>query len=100
MKKVFIPSFFFVAVSMMANPVGIDKARIKAASFLNGAMPALTRSQSVCSSEMSLQEVDAGYDHLYVFNNVESGGFVVVSADDKTDAVLAYSESACRATRR
>ena len=93
MKKVFIPSFFFVAVSMMANPVGIDKARIKAASFLNGAMPALTRSQSVCSSEMSLQEVDAGYDHLYVFNNVESGGFVVVSADDKTDAVLAYSES-------
>ena len=78
---------------MMANPVGIDKARGKAASFLNSASPARTRGQSVCSSEMSLREVDAGFDHLYVFNNVEGGGFVVVSADDKTDAVLAYSES-------
>ena len=78
---------------MMADPVGIDKARGKAASFLNSASPARTRGQSVCSSEMSLREVDAGFDHLYVFNNVEGGGFVVVSADDKTDAVLAYSES-------
>jgi hypothetical protein len=92
MRKLFVSSFFFVAVSIMANPVGIDKARSKAASFLNSAMPALTRGQGTCSSEMSLQEVDAGYEHLYVFNNVESGGFVVVSADDKTDAVLAYSE--------
>lgn len=93
MKKVFTLSFLLIAVSMMANPVGIDKARGKAASFLNSASPARTRGQSVCSSEMSLREVDAGFDHLYVFNNVEGGGFVVVSADDKTDAVLAYSES-------
>ena len=78
---------------MMADPVGIDKARGKAALFLNSASPTQTRAQSVCSSEMSLQAVDAGFDHLYVFNNVEGGGFVVVSADDKTDAVLAYSDS-------
>ena len=93
MRKVFILTFLFVAVSVMANPVGIEKARSMAASFLNSASPAQTRAQSVCSSEMSLQEIDAGFDHLYVFNNVENGGFVVVSADDKTDAVLAYSES-------
>lgn len=93
MKKVFTLTFLLIAVSMMADPVGIDKARGKAASFLNSASPVRTRGQSVCSSEMSLREVDAGFDHLYVFNNVEGGGFVVVSADDKTDAVLAYSES-------
>ena len=94
MRKVFILiSTFFVAVSMMANPVGIDEARSKAASFLNSASSAQTRAKSVCSSETSLQAVDAGFNHLYVFNNVENGGFVVVSADDKTDAVLAYSES-------
>ena len=93
MKKVFTLTFLLIAVSMMADPVGIDKARGKAASFLNSASPARTRGQSVCSSKMSLREVDAGFDHLYVFNNVEGGGFVVVSADDKTDAVLAYSES-------
>jgi hypothetical protein len=93
MKKVFTLTFLLITVSMMADPVGIDKARGKAASFLNSASPARTRGQSVCSSEMSLREVDAGFDHLYVFNNVEGGGFVVVSADDKTDAVLAYSES-------
>ena len=92
MRKVFILiSIFSIAVSIMANPVGIDEARSKAASFLNSASSAQTRSKS--SSEMSLQEVDAGFDHLYVFNNVENGGFVVVSADDKTDTVLAYSES-------
>ena len=93
MKKVFILTFLLIAVSMMADPVEIDKARGKAASFLNSASPARARAQSACSTEMSLQEVDAGFDHLYVFNNVEGGGFVVVSADDKTDAVLAYSES-------
>lgn len=82
-----------VAVSMMANPVGVDEARGKAASFLNSTSSSQTRAKSVCPSEMSLQEVDTGFDHLYVFNNVENGGFVVVSADDKTDAVLAYSES-------
>ena len=93
MRKVLFLTFLFVAVSVMADPVGIDKARSMAASFLNSASPAQTRAQNVCSSEMSLEEVDAGFDHLYVFNNVENGGFVVVSADDKTDAVLAYSES-------
>lgn len=94
MRKVFILiSTFFVAVSAMANPVGIDEARSKAASFLRSASSAQTRAKSVCSSETSLQAVDAGFRHLYVFNNVDNGGFVVVSADDKTDAVLAYSES-------
>lgn len=93
MKKVFtLISIFYVAVSVMANPVGIDEARRKAASFLNSASSAQTRAKSV-SSKMSLQEVDAGFDHLYVFNNGDNGGFVVVSADDRTDAVLAYSES-------
>ena len=93
MKKVFtLISIFTVAVSAMANPVGIDEARSKAASFLNSASSAKTRAKSV-SSKMSLKEVDAGFDNLYVFNNGENGGFVVVSADDRTDAVLAYSES-------
>lgn len=93
MRKVFTLTAFFVAVSVMANPVGIDEARSKAASFLNSTSSAQTRAKSVCSSEMSLQEVNTCFDHLYVFNNVENGGFVVVSADNKTDAVLAYSEN-------
>ena len=94
MRKIFILiSIFTAAVSTMANPVGISEARSKAASFLHSASSAQTRAKSVRCSETSLQEVDTGFDHLYVFNNVENGGFVVVSADDKTDAVLAYSES-------
>lgn len=93
MRKIFtLISVFTVAVSAMANPVGIDEARSKAASFLNKVSSAQTRAQSA-SSKTSLQAVDAGFDHLYVFNNGENGGFVVVSTDDKTDAVLAYSES-------
>ena len=94
MRKAFILiSTFIVAISTMAHPVGIDEARSKAASFLRSASSAQTRSKSVCSSEKSLQAVDTGFRHLYVFNNVDNGGFVVVSADDKTNAVLAYSES-------
>ena len=93
MRKIFtLISVFTVAVSAMANPVGIDEARSKAASFLNKVSSAQTRAKSA-SSKTSLQAVDAGFDHLYVFNNGENGGFVVVSTDDKTDAVLAYSES-------
>lgn len=94
MKKVsFLISIFLVSVSMMAEPIGIDEARVKAASFLNSTSSVQRRANSVCSSVMSLQEVHTDFDYLYVFNNVETGGFVVVSADDKTDAVLAYSES-------
>jgi len=89
----FLISIFLVSVSMMAEPIGIDEARVKAASFLNSTSSVQRRANSVCSSVMSLQEVHTDFDYLYVFNNVETGGFVVVSADDKTDAVLAYSES-------
>ena len=94
MKKTFtLISFFFVAIAMMANPVGVNEARSKAAAFLKQTSSAQMRAKSNGSSKMSLQEVNAGFDHLYVFNLADNGGFVVVSADDKTDAVLAYSES-------
>ncbi len=94
MKKIVLTlASLFVVVSIMANPVDIDEAQGRAASFLNSLPSAQAKAKRASSSMMSLQQADAGFDHLYVFNNVENGGFVVVSADDKTDAVLAYSES-------
>ena len=63
MRKLFILiSVFTVAVSAMAHPVGIDEARSKAVSFLHSSSSAQTRAKSVCSSETSLQAVDAGFE--------------------------------------
>ena len=93
MKNLITLTFLFAAVSMMANPVGVSEAQGKAASFLNSLPSAQAKAKRASSSQMNLQQVDAGFAHLYVFNNGENGGFVVVSADDKTDAVLAYSEN-------
>ena len=93
MKNLITLTFLFAAVSIMANPVGVGEAQGKAASFLNSLPSVQAKAKRAGSSQMNLQQADAGFDHLYVFNNGENGGFVVVSADDKTDAVLAYSEN-------
>ena len=74
---------------LMANPVGRDVARAKAAQFLSASKTA--RVKNVQMKEKRLQPVEGGFSHLHIFNIGEDGGFVVVSADDRTDEVLAYS---------
>lgn len=36
---------------------------------------------------------EAGFDHLYIFNNQNGSGFVIISADDAAIPVLGYSDA-------
>ena len=89
MKKFF--TFFILSIfcmGMAANPIGIDQARGKAARFLSESRTA--KIKNVQQLEKSLKPVETGFSHLHIFNNGQDGGFVVVSADDRTVVVLAY----------
>ena len=77
-------------IGMMANPVSLEEARSKAAKFLASSRTA--RVKNLQMLEKSLSPVETDFSHLYVFDNGQDGGFVVVSADDRTESVLAYSE--------
>lgn len=91
MKRTFILALLSViTIGLMANPVGRDMARTKAAKFLCSSKTA--RVKNLQQMERNLQPVEAGFSHLHIFNNGENDGFVVVSADDRTEEVLAYSE--------
>ena len=79
-----------ITIGMMANPVGREEAKEKAAQFLCTSRTA--KIKNLQQMERRLQPVEAGFSHLHVFNNGQDGGFVVVSADDRTEEVLAYSE--------
>ena len=91
MKKIFtlfiLSAFSF---SLMANIVDREEARNRAVQFLNSSNPVKAKARSRQVKNIDLRYVDAGFDHLYVFNNGTNGGFVVVSADDRTESVLAY----------
>lgn len=92
-KHVLLMACFSVSTLLMANPVGLEEARGKAASFLGSVTSGKSGAKKAKAFSAELQLTEAAFDNLYVFNNGPDGGFVVVSADDRTDAVLAYSDS-------
>ena len=94
MKKLLL---FFVGLSigtlLWANPVGLEDARGKAAAFINSVRRGQAGAKKNKARGVDLQQADVSFNNLYVFNYGQDGGFVVVSADDRTESVLAYSES-------
>jgi hypothetical protein len=78
-----------VSLMMTAVNVTSDEARQKALLFLNG-RTASARGQQL--SALHLREVPVT-DMLYVFNVGQRDGFVIVSGDDCTDAILGYSDT-------
>ena len=71
-----------------AAPIGETTARKTAASFLNAQRN--MRDRTVSPEQMS--RINLNYNHLFAFN-LQGGGFVIVSDDDRTMPVLAYSLS-------
>ncbi|MBP5547328.1 MAG: thiol protease/hemagglutinin PrtT [Bacteroidales bacterium] len=84
MKKITIVLTLCLATLLHANPISPETARSIA---LNQLM------KSGAKSDIQLVDVTAltPFKHLYIFNAYDGKGFVVVSADDKTGPVLAYS---------
>ncbi len=92
MKKIYIFLFFSILVGLMCNlsaaPVSEQAARQMAVSFMNGQQN--FRNRSVTSEQLT--RVNWSYNHLYAFN-IQGGGFIIVSDDDRTIPILAYSSS-------
>jgi len=69
-----------------AGPIDGNAARQRAVTFMNGKVGS-TRG---ALSGIHLSTVRTEFSHLYIFN-VQGGGFVIVSDDDRTMPVLGYS---------
>ena len=95
MKKSLLTMFvFLLSISLaVAAPVDEQKARQLASDFLGSLRPQITRSVSEGAElTRAVTGVADGNDAaFYVFNSDCS--FVIISADDRTPAVLGYSEN-------
>lgn len=77
---------------MMAEPVTLEEAQQKAAAFVQsrGAGSLGVNKQRTKSPRVEKVLNGASY---YVFNVGSNDGFVIVSGDDRTEAILGYSDS-------
>lgn len=67
-----------------ANPVDSVIAKQIAQTFI--------QSKSNANTELVDVSKQAGYSNLYIFTSTDSAGFVIMSADDKVQPILGYSE--------
>ena len=74
-----------VVSSVMAGTVNRQQARETAAKFMQ------LKGIRLDDASQQGKKVPAGEQPVYVFNAVEGQGFVVVSGDDRTDAILGYT---------
>ena len=86
-KNIFLLFAVTSVLSLSANPVGRQQARQQAASFLE------QRGIGLSNDNISIKghKAPSASQPLYVFNTVGDQGFVIVSGDDRTDAILGYT---------
>ena len=88
MKKLLYLILIFLPIVMQAGPVTAQQALEKARRFMKGkeiVMPTHVRG----TTKVTKNNMDA----FYVFNATDDGGYVIVSADDRTPDILAYSDT-------
>ena len=92
MKKSLLTMFvsLFSIILAVAAPVDEQKARQLASDFLSNMSPHGTRSGNVELTRAVTGVADGNDAAIYVFNSDNS--FVIISADDRTPAVLGYSD--------
>lgn len=74
-----------IAGTSVANPVNPNAARKAAAAFLSASGPKYSTSQLTDISSAT------PFNNMYIFSINDGKGFIVMSADDNTTPVLAYS---------
>ena len=86
MKRLFLLTLVaLVSLGMMAGEVTEQQALQKAREFLNGKQ--LTKSATRRAGQKAGER-----QAFYVFNAQDNGGFVIVSADDRTEEILGYAD--------
>ena len=89
----FLCALFVCNVALWAAPVDEEAARKIAADF-SANVPSL-RSGVQGKAELRTAYVSTrtdGGNRFYVFNKGRNGGFVIVSGDDRSEAVLGYAD--------
>lgn len=86
----------FCWATCFAEPIDVEQARGKAAKFLQKQHPDAklednTPVYSPKRKRMVKGQVPIELPIYYVFNTEDSQGYVIVSADDRTDAILGYA---------
>ena len=97
MKKIylFLLGLFTVNIVLLAGPVDEESAKNIAANFTNSS--SLLRSpvnpESAVLATAYISSRTDGLNRFYIFNRGKSNGFVIVSGDDRAEAVLGYTDN-------
>lgn len=91
-KKFYLLVFnLMIGLSIFASPVDQNTAYQKAKSFLNQHNLNLTLNSS---KALTIHRAPtAANTPYYIFNSTDGNGFVIMSGDDRTDAVIGYSDT-------
>ena len=92
-KKVLTICLLLLPLMLMAAPITQEQAKQKASEFMTGhAKMAKGRMLKAAQAPLKMQQAETAASY-YVFNVGEQEGFVVVSGDDRTPAILGYADS-------
>ncbi|MBO5612945.1 MAG: BspA family leucine-rich repeat surface protein [Prevotella sp.] len=82
----------FITIVAMASPITETEAQQKASDFMSDRKSngKILQSKAIIADTPKFITAES-CDAFYVFNNETSGGYVIVSADDRMPAVLGYS---------
>lgn len=90
MNKYFFVLLLFLPSVAKAGPVSVQQAYAKAKEFMAGKGRTINPNASNVRSRAKAHD-NGNNEYYYVFN-AEQQGFVIVSGDDRTPAILGYSE--------
>ena len=80
-----------LALTVGAERINEQQALEKAQQFMQGKVLNTAQQPRHVRRAMASSELQ----NLYIFNVEDNGGFVIVSGDDRTDAILGYSTTGC-----
>lgn len=93
MKRLSIIAMMMTALVASAQTVSVDEAMSKARKFLSSNTQRHLKFAANKSLDLAYTAVEKATDEplYYVFNNGQENGFIIISGEEKTEEVLAYS---------
>lgn len=94
MKKILLLICFLSSILAIAGPVDPETAKKKALGFVEKKTGRAAKSVNAVSTEWQKRSnrSQPGDDYIHIFN-IEGGGYVIVSGDDRTEEILGYSKT-------
>ena len=91
-KKLLLLIGLIVSCGMMAAPVTLQQAQQRAQQFMNSRGSASAHGMRLAKQQLRVETAQQDNAYYYVFNVGEQQGFVIVSGDDRTPAILGYAD--------